>query len=369
MSDKLPNILIVDDEPLNLSVLEAYLHGEGCSITKASSGADALRSAAEIPPDLVLLDVMMPGMDGLEVCRRLKGDDITRFVPVVIITSLDQKDDKIEAIRAGADDFITKPVDKAELLARARSLLKIKSLHDQLEKKYQEVLELQALKDSMMRMLVHDFRNPLTGLTGYLFLMGLHAEKGAYGEIGPLIEKSQFLSTRMSALVGDIMDIARLEDNKLPLHPEILCLRDIIADNRKDFEHLIEERKITMVIDESPESVCVKADKALLHRTIGNILANALRYSPDNGSIRFTIGSDGGTALLSISDEGPGIPHSALHKVFDKFFQVEMKAANARSGAGLGLAFCDLVVKAHGGRITAENNPDKGCRFTIALPM
>src|SRR3990172_7568843 len=168
MNDEVPDVLIVDDEPLNLNVLEAYLHGEGCRITKATNGADALRSAAETPPDLVLLDVMMPGMDGLEVCRRLKEDDKTRFVPVVIITSLDQRDDKINALQAGADDFITKPVDRSELLARARSLLKIKSLHDRLEKKYQEVLELQALKDSLMHMLVHDFRNPLTGLVGYL---------------------------------------------------------------------------------------------------------------------------------------------------------------------------------------------------------
>jgi signal transduction histidine kinase len=312
---------------------------------------------------------MMPGMSGLEVCSRIKGDGMTRFIPVVIVTSLDQKSDKINAIKEGADDFITKPVDKTELLVRVRSLLKIKSLHDQLEKKYQEVLKLQSLKDNLMHMLVHDFRNPLTGLMGYLDIMELKIKKNENPEIESSISKSQLLATRMGALISDIMDIARLEENKLPLHLEQVSLREVMEGCLKEFEHAVEVKKITAAIEESTPGISVTGDRILLHRTIGNILANALRYSPINGSIRLSISTDAGMALLSIADEGPGIPLSALDKVFDKFYQVDKKAADARSGAGLGLAFCNLVVKAHRGGITVENNPGKGCRFTISLPL
>lgn len=137
-----PLILIVDDEPWNLEVLESFYAGHGYTIRKASNGEEALRSVAEEPPDLILLDVMMPGMDGFEVCRRLKKDDSTRFIPVVIVTSLDQRSDKISAIEAGADDFITKPVDETELLARSASLLKLKKYHDQRNRSYFDIRQI-----------------------------------------------------------------------------------------------------------------------------------------------------------------------------------------------------------------------------------
>lgn len=137
-----PIILIVDDEPLNLEVLESFYDGHGYTIMTAANGEEALRSIVERPPDLILLDVMMPGMDGFEVCRRLKRDDGTRFIPVVIVTSLDQRSDKISAIEAGADDFITKPVDETELLARSASLLKLKKYHDQRNRSYLDIRQI-----------------------------------------------------------------------------------------------------------------------------------------------------------------------------------------------------------------------------------
>ncbi len=134
-----PLVLIVDDEPWNLEVLESFMHDTGYGIIRAENGKDALKAAVERPPDLVLLDVMMPEMDGFEVCRRLKADERTRFVPVVIVTSLDQMADKIAAIESGADDFITKPVDKTELLARSASLLRLKKYHDERDKAYADI--------------------------------------------------------------------------------------------------------------------------------------------------------------------------------------------------------------------------------------
>jgi two-component system sensor histidine kinase/response regulator len=367
MSRDMRKVLLVDDEPLNLDVLESFLLGLECESTRAASGDEALQSVEHGSPDLVLLDIMMPGMDGFEVCRRLKGGEKTRFIPVVMVTSLDQKADRIEAIKAGADDFITKPVDKAELRARVKSLLRMKSFHDELEKSHKEILELQTMKDNLVYMLIHDFKNPLTGILGYLDLIGLQSETGCEN-CQQYAHNSQYLAKRMSSMVNDLMDIARLEKNVLPLRLDEVHLKDIVEDNLREFRHAIDEKSIKTVVEEGAEGVYVDADKTLLERVAGNILSNAIRYSEEYGNIIFKIDAAGGKAVLSISDEGPGIPEEALGRVFEKFYQVEANVSDARTGAGLGLAFCDMVIKAHGGHIEVKNNPVSGCTFTITLP-
>jgi PleD family two-component response regulator len=145
-------VLIVDDEPWNLEVLEAFFEGTGYKIIRASNGEEAL-SVMEEPVDLVLLDVMMPGIDGYEVCKKIKCQERTNYIPVVMVTSLDSKSAKIVANADGADDFITKPIDKRELLARVKSLIKVKSLHDQLRNKDREIKELRSINEELVSML------------------------------------------------------------------------------------------------------------------------------------------------------------------------------------------------------------------------
>ena len=361
-------VLIVDDERWNLEVLEAHLQGTGYVITRAAGGEDALKAVADAPPDIVLLDIMMPGMDGLEVCRRLKGDEKTRFLPVVMVTSLDQREDRLAAIEAGADDFITKPVDKAELLARTKSLLRLKSLHDELEERYREVVETQILKENLMQMLVHDFKNPLTGIMGYLELIGDQTTTGNCEGCAQYALNSRYLARKMSSMVNDLLDLSRLEKDMLPLRIEDVYLRDVFDDNMREFAHGLSDKGIRASLAQDVEKVHVNADRTLITRVVGNMLANAIRHSPEKGGILCRIGAGGGTASFSISDEGPGIPEGAIGMVFEKFYQVEAKASDMRSGAGLGLAFCELVVKAHGGHIKVANNPGRGCTFTITLP-
>jgi DNA-binding response OmpR family regulator len=178
--------------------LEKFLNGQGYAITKAYGGEEALREVGREKPDIVLLDVLMPGMDGFEVCTRLKEDEDTRFIPVVIITSLDQKQDRIYALECGADDFLTKPVDKEELLARVRALLRVKSHHDELDENYRELLGMQIMRENLVSMLVHDFRNPLTGILGYLDLLadGQGDESNAQ-----YVSDAQYLANRVISMV------------------------------------------------------------------------------------------------------------------------------------------------------------------------
>ena len=153
MNNEPCKVLIVDDEPWNLEVLEAFFEGTGYKIIRASNGEEALSVLEEEPIDLVLLDVMMPGIDGYGVCKKIKNQEKTRYIPVVMVTSLDGKSAKIVATADGADDFITKPIDKMELLGRVKSLINVKSLHDQLKNKDLEIKELQSINEDLMRML------------------------------------------------------------------------------------------------------------------------------------------------------------------------------------------------------------------------
>ena len=354
---------------MNLEVLENCLYGQGYNILRASSGQEALEAMAKQPPDIVLLDLMMPGMDGFEVCSRIKGNSDTRFIPVVAITSLDGREDKLRAIQAGADDFITKPVDRLEVLARTKSLLSQKSLHDQLHKKYEENLQLQTLKDNLVNMLAHDFRNPLTGIIGYLNLLDCEELKSDCDLFDQYVNSALYLARRMTAMVSDMLDLSRLEKNLLPLRPEGINLKDVVEESVNQFRYALFEKKLSVMVEEAETRVAVSADSSLLGRVIGNILANSVRYSPEGGGISFQITKEGDLATLTITNEGPPIPEECISRIFEKFYQAEARAANTRSGAGLGLAFCDLVVSAHGGTITAANNPDKGCRFVITLPL
>lgn len=361
-------ILLVDDEPRNLDVLEGFLYGSGYELVRASSGEEALGCIAATPFDLVLLDVMMPDMDGLDVCRRIKEADGTRFMPVIIITSLYQKEDRIAAIKAGADDFITKPVDKSELSARVKSLLRVKSLSDELEMKYREVLKLQELKDNFLHMIVHDFKNPLTGMVGYLDLLSGAMNSNCHDKCHRYVQNARNSTIKIKGMVQDLLDLCRLEEHRLHLKKEGASLAQLIKDNIEELQKPIIDNKLSVDV-EGAEDLRISVDRALFSRVIGNILQNAIRYSPREGEIIFRAEEREGEAVISISDQGPGLPEEALERVFEKFYQVEAKDKGTRSGVGLGLAFCDLVCKAHGGNIKAANNPGRGCAFIITLPV
>ena len=166
-------ILVVDDHPQNVELLEAYLIPEGYDVITAFDGIEALEKVEEGPPDIILLDVMMPRMDGYEVCKKMKEDEATRFIPIVMVTALKELEDKIKSIESGADDFLTKPIVKIELLTRIKSLIRVKRLHDDLEKSYQELKDLEKTKENLTQMIIHDLKNPLTGIKANLEIVGM----------------------------------------------------------------------------------------------------------------------------------------------------------------------------------------------------
>ncbi|HET6278042.1 MAG TPA: response regulator, partial [Candidatus Polarisedimenticolia bacterium] len=211
-------IMVVDDDQRNVRLMESILRSNGHIVTKAFNGEEAKGSIETNPPDLVLLDVMMPRMSGFELCRLLRDRYETRLLPVIMITALNSLEDKVRALETGADDFLSKPINKTELLAKVRSILRVKSLQDEVERQRialentnRQLLTMQQFKESMTQMVVHDLKNPLAGILGNIQLMQLQKDEMTPERRNELIARTLESGRQMTRLILNILDVARME--------------------------------------------------------------------------------------------------------------------------------------------------------------
>ncbi len=372
---KSPKILIVDDDDRNLRLMESILKANGYVVIKAYDGEQALQAVAAEKPDLLLLDAMMPKMNGFEVCLRLKKERGTRLLPVIMVTALNALEDKVQALEIGADDFLSKPINRLELLAKMRSVLRTKGLHDEveqtkaaLEAKNQELLKLEHLKDSLMQMIVHDLKNPLTGIMGNIELL---LRKGAgcdEDKRKSLLLKSRDSSNHLLKMIMDLLDISKLEEDKMELKWSRFDLSEVIADNLRELKGMSEVEDKALVYGGEGASYEVEADRELVRRVIGNLLNNAMKYSPRGAEVRVEVDKDAEVTTVAVVDSGEGIPEEYHQKIFEKFTQVDVKKSGHKADRGLGLTFCKMVVEAHGGRIWVQSAPGLGSRFVFTLP-
>ena len=369
-------ILIVDDEPRNLRLLEALLKTDGYEVQKASTGEEALRKVQEKNPDLILLDVMMPGEDGFGICRKLRSEKPFRLTPIVMVTALNSTEDKVQGLKAGADDFLSKPVNKDELLAKVQSLLRIHVLQLELERSRKELAaknrnleELACYKEQLTQMLVHDLRNPLCGITGNLDLMKMLLDGNNHREkTNLLLNRAKESTQQLSRLVADILDIARLRENQLVPNFSKVVLEDLFRETANAFRTLADLEQIRIVCEPVGDLPPVPADPDLLGRVLANLVNNALKFTPVGGEIRLQARLEAPDVQIRISDSGEGIPEGQREWIFERFWKAPAPGQSPRKGYGLGLAFCRLAVEAHGGRIRVEPAEIGGSVFIINLP-
>lgn len=365
-AQKPPNILMVDDTPANLALLSDMLKGRGYTVRAAVSGKLALLAARSTPPDLILLDINMPGMDGYEVCRHLKEDEQLKEIPVVFLSALSETLDIVKAFTAGGVDYITKPFQLAEVEARVDTHLELRSQKRRLQEALDELREAETLRDSLVHMIVHDLRSPLTGIYAYLELIKETAPGVLTARLRGYIDDALKSARQMVGIVSDILDTSRLEAGQLKPALEYFELEGAVDESIAGLAALSGTRKIDFVRSERP--AIVKADKGLVLRVIQNLLANALKFTPDGGLISVGVTGSGGSLRLSFSDNGPGIAPEYREMIFKKFAQVELPAGRQKYSTGLGLAFCKLAVEAHGGRIGVDSAEGKGSTFWFELP-
>ena len=372
--------LVVDDEEKNLKLFRAILARDGFDVALAANGAAGLHVVEQCPPDLILLDVMMPGMNGFDVCRHLKNDPRTQMIPVLMVTALQEKEDRIRAMEAGADDFLSKPIDATELLVRAKSLLRIKRYYDELMVKSRQIhekniqlQELENLKESLYHMVIHDLRNPLTGIFGAMELLTLDA-KALTQQQHALVQMSLHSCWELKQMLDSTLDIYKFDQGTMQLKKESFDWEGLIGKIRAPFQVRAEAKNVVLDCSASSQPGAICGDRSVLGRVLANLLDNALRHTPRGGSISvYSVRNQhNGSLLVRIQDTGAGIPETYREKIFEKFQQLSAAQCSARSGSsGLGLTFCKMAVEAHGGRIWVEGTDDgnSGAAFCFELPM
>ncbi|MGH9748296.1 MAG: response regulator [Candidatus Polarisedimenticolia bacterium] len=370
-------VLVVDDDQRNVRLMESILKTNNYNVLKAYNGEEALKLVEDERPDLLLLDVMMPKMSGFELCQRLKIRYETRLLPIVMVTALNSLEDKIQALEIGADDFLSKPINKVELLAKVRSILRVKSLQDEverqkteLEQKNAELIRMQGFRESLTQMVVHDLKNPLASIMGNVQLMGMQKTDLSGPRFEELLQRTQESTRQLMRMILNILHIGKLEERRMPLRLEPVRLAAVVQENVEEMTGLTSRDGIRLANRVAPDLPAVVADRELVSRVLANLLSNAVKHTPGGGEVAVEARIEGGEAILKVSDTGEGIPEDLQPHIFDKF--VGGQADNSRRmlyDSGLGLTFCRLAVECHGGRIWLESKPRAGTTVFVALPL
>ena len=356
------SILVVDDTPANLRLLANMLRDGGYKVRPVSSGEMALRVVEATPPDLILLDITMPEMDGYEVCRRLKADPRWRDIPVLFISALTDTADKVRAFQAGGVDYVGKPFQFEEVDARVRTHLELRRKSLALEENLARLRELEQQRDTLTHMIAHDMRSPLLALQMSVELLG-DMVPATEPDAATLTATARRGAAQVVEMVSQMLDVSRLESGKMELHCEPADLVELARNAIATLRPLAAERTLELV---APASVPADIDANLMLRVISNLLGNAIKFTKPDGHIRLAVQLAEEHPRVAVIDDGPGIPPEHHHLIFEKFGQAS--AGARRGGSGLGLTFCKMVVEAHGGTIGLESEPGRGSTFWFTLP-
>ncbi len=358
-------ILVVDDEPTNRELLRDTLEVRGYAVEEAGSGAEALARIAAAPPDVVLLDVSMPGLDGLEVCRRLKANPQTAPLPVIMVTAHADRLVRLAGIGAGANDYLTKPVDLQDLGLRVRNAVSAKRLADEVEANLRRLRELERLRDSLTHMIVHDLRSPLTSIMLGLEGMMMSAAQSNQIRETKIAEESFASAQQMNEMISSLLDVSRFEAGQMPLQKTATRLAPFLRAAVESVHRLAAARQIAVAESAGEATAC--CDGTIVRRVLENLIGNAVKFTPTGGEVRVTMVTDATFVRVSVTDTGVGIAPEFHKKVFDKFGQ--MNNSRTHQGTGLGLTFCKLAVEAHGGGIGVESTGGSGSTFWFTLPV
>jgi signal transduction histidine kinase len=360
-------VLIVDDQEANRLLLRDLLESQGHEVAEAVDGVEALQRVAETAPDVVLLDVGMPGIDGFEVCRRLKAEPATATIPVLLVTALSQRDQRLLGIGAGANDYITKPIDRSDLSLRVRNAIRMRQLYMEIEEQYRRLEKLELLRDSLVHMIVHDLRSPLAAIRAYLDLMKMDGEGKLDQEMTESIDEARKVAVEMTEMVSDLLDVSRLEAGKMPLELSQVDLGALATEVAAAIGRAT--RRVTVRVEGSAGHARINGDASVIRRVINNLVGNAVKFSPTSSQVEVLVQGNGTEARVSVSDRGPGIRPEYHEKIFEKFGQVEAAQQGTKHSSGLGLTFCKFAVEAHGGRMGLESVVGRGSTFWFALPV
>jgi len=407
-ADHSASIVVVDDTSANLQVLAGMLKDRGYKVRPVPSGKLALLAAQRDPPDLILLDINMPEMNGYEVCEHLKADDQLKGIPVIFISALTEQLDKVKAFAIGGVDYITKPFQMEELHARVETHLKLRRLQIELEEsnarlakandvlrsKQEELSDLHLRKDEFLAMLSHELRNPLAPILNAVQLLRVQKNENELQHQACTIIERQM--TQLTRLVDDLMEVSRITTGRVQLRQDLVVVSGIVELAVETARPLMDQRRQELTVSLPQQPIWLNADAARLQQVVVNLLTNAAKYTADGGHIWLTVelasggcqppekiakqpltGNLGGVTpsarldecIIRLRDTGVGIAPEFLPRIFDLFAQAERSLDRSQGGLGIGLALVHRLVTMHQGRVEAYSVLGQGSEFVVRLPV
>lgn len=368
-------ILIVDDNQVNLDVLRRTLETEGHKISAVKSGNDALKITPRLQPDLIILDIMLPDIDGYEVCRKLKEHKITRNIPIIFMTAKNEVEDIVKGFKTGGVDYITKPFNQEEVCVRVRNhlitqklFLTREKLIAKLESNNIKLVEVNKLKNKFLCMASHDLRNPLASIRGFSGILmknnKIVEDKELQQFIGIIHESSQHLLD----MVNDLLDYSVIESGNLELKLEKGSIKTLVEKQVKINQLLAQSKNISISvsIDKVSETTY---DNRRLGQVLDNLLSNAIKFSNSGTSVMVEVRDLGNNIEVMVKDEGVGISAEEQKKLFQSFPKLSSKPTGGEKSTGLGLAIVKKIIGAHDGFLKVQSEPGIGSRFTFSLPI
>jgi two-component system, sensor histidine kinase and response regulator len=367
MIDPLPKpspsalVLVVDDEVKNIQVVGSLLLRHGHEVIASTSGADALDKLETAHPDLILLDVMMPGMTGFELCRRLSENPATRDIPVLFLSAAADKNFVVEALAAGAVDYITKPFHGPELISRVE-------LHANRRKTLLQLAKVIQEKNQLLEVVAHDLKNPLSGIQFAASMLSENADLTEKSRV-ELIKSIQESADRAFEIVSGLLDTRGLEDVKANITKTPINLNEHAVKAVRNFDHHCRRKDITLDFESDVDSVLVLGEGRLLVCCIENLVSNAIKFSPPGSKVSVGISRDSEMGVFRIEDEGPAILEEEVDRLFGKFTRLSARPTGGETSTGLGLHIVHELVTVMGGAVTYEKRETGGARFLIELPL
>jgi signal transduction histidine kinase len=359
-------VMIVDDCPESLDLLGGILQRQGYQVFAFPDGEMALLSIRKNIPDLILLDIKMPGMDGYEVSRALQQDPETSHIPVIFISGLHETRDIVSGYDAGGVDYIVKPLEIEEVRARVKTHLSLQSLQRDLQKKYDQLKRLQELKDNLVHMIVHDMRSPLFGVCGCLSSLERNCSATLNERDRQSLESANEGILWLQTMVTSILDIMLLEAGEMSISIGRFDLRDIAAKAVKALKAMYPDHPLRQYFPDKP--AYVMCDAVLMRRILVNLLDNAFKFTPVDKQICLRIALSDSEVEMEVSDQGGGISETLQEQVFDQYVQGAVHAQGGYRSYGLGLTFVKLATEAQGGRVELETEEGLGSTFRVVLP-
>lgn len=361
-------ILIVDDVMSNVLLLKILLTNEKFQVCTANCGNACIEQARKEHPDLILLDVMMPDINGFDTAVIMKKDDELKDIPIIFLTALNTPQDLVKGFQVGASDFLTKPFNKEELVMRVMQQISLVAAKRIIQKQNKELKATLNNRDKMYSVIAHDLRSPMASIRMVLNLVVQSTSADTVGpELYTLLDQANRESEEVHDLLDNLLKWTKSQTGRLNVVLQDLDLNDIIPGVVEIFEMIAQTKHITLDLQKTEAPLKVHADNDMLKTVLRNFMSNAIKFSPENSTIQILMANEGDFARVSVKDQGVGIAADRLDTIFHK--GETTYGTGGEEGSGLGLQLCQDFARKNGGDCYVESVEGQGSTFSFTVPL